>query len=171
MFYNKCNAENHQNLKITKSIQGDVDQNEIFHIQAEIGQKIYTGTYYVYTGTKFDVSTANKKTADKGYLELKPGETAVILDVLSDTSYMVKEIDLKDGYYFDPTYQINNGKKSTDPAEGTIKLGKETLINVTNTKKVTDFELLKVDGGQNPLSGAVFKITGENGIFTGSCLR
>ncbi len=164
MFYNKCNASNRQNLTITKSIQGDVGQNETFHIKAEIGGKIYTGNYRVYTDGNFGINAGIEKTADKGYLELKPGETAVILDVLSDASYEITEIDLKDGYYFDPVYQINDGEKSTDPAEGTIKLGENTSVNVTNTKKVTDFELLKVDGGQNPLSGAVFKITGENGF-------
>lgn len=156
MFYNTPNASNNYSLKILKHDKSTIiGKDETFHIKVTLGGKTYTGKYKV---------DNQERTAKDGYLELKVGESAVISNILKDTSYAVQEIDLEENYYKDPSYSINNGKESNDIPSGAINnvnQSTQTSVDIYNFKNTADFEFLKTDKDTNPLAGATFELTGK----------
>ena len=124
------------------------------------------GNYYYYDNGKLTsngtTSTVCGTTDEKGQVSGVPVDyTVSITGLLSGTAFKIVEIDPNTGpttkVYNAPTYQIADGSaddpNTTNEASGTIKLGQDALVTVTNSLKM-QISVNKEWIGTSPAEGA-----------------
>ena len=153
-FQNRCSASNNRELSIKKKMAAGqtADQNETFSFQIFLedkdGKLIPYGkdeAYYVVQGNK-----TTKKTIDntEGIVSgIHAGESVVLTQIMSGTQFKVIEANLDGTKYNYPVYSVENAadEVATDFASGTILLGKNANITVTNSElESEDKPMIKV---------------------------
>lgn len=129
-------------------------EGKYYLTKTENGKK----TYYHYENGELVAFPENEEgpcgTVDDGKIEQIPvGYTVAITQILSDTKFKVVENDPNEGLgtecYKDPIYDVQDGTaddiSENGAAEGTIKLGTDAVVTITNTLLPTpDQEMIRV---------------------------
>lgn len=194
VFTNNCSAENSRELRITKKIKDDISVTDKFDFCVQLNGQNYTGEYYLKDSegnyyTRNEDGTLNKAeestvcgTAADGVISSVPaGYTVSITQILSGTTFRVEEINLNTTDYGIPEYKIENADATdvSQAATGTIQLGNDAKVTVTNTlTSVAELVMKKVNTKGAVLPGAEFTLasqadesktytatSGENGII------
>ena len=156
-FQNQCNADNLENLVIEKQITKNLQSDEFFKVKVEFAEKTVGAngetvvTWNPYSGKYFlGSSTGTPMTTTDGFITLKAGQSAHILELITGTQYRVTEVlsETQSAYYEAPIYS-GVGTVGTDGSmTGTIVLDKENeveyKVTVTNTLKEKDIEVTKI---------------------------
>ena len=180
-FTNNCSAANSRELHITKEMEDGQSTDDTFTFQIQLessttGELVnYEGNYYLtdedgnYYHYEKSVLTSNGteaivcgSTDENGQVSGVPvGYTVSITGLLSGTDFKVVEIDPNTGMttevYKSPVYAIDEGsaddQNTTNEASGTIKLGQDALVTVTNSLKM-QISVNKEWIGTSPAEGA-----------------
>lgn len=163
VFTNNCSAVNSRELQITKKIKDDIYVDDTFSFRIQLSNqdnvlvpyangdyylKDEDGNYWYYnasgapTFNGSDAIVCGRKTTDDGTVTGVPaGYTVAVTSILSGTSFRVEEVNLDSEKYDTPDKAVNNADASvvTDTdghiADGSIKLGQDANVVVTNTPK------------------------------------
>lgn len=142
-FTNSCNAKNLRTLQVEKKMSAGQTSEEEFEILVELEKEDgelhpYSGPYTVFAG---DNLTGTRKETTDGRIKLKQNEVANIYNILSETQFRVKEIELDIDKYEQPIYQVSEDKDNPDSYkdgnEGEIQLKKHAKVIITNSYKAT----------------------------------
>ena len=177
VFKNNCSAENSRELQITKKIKNDISVTDKFDFRVQLNGQNYTGNYYLKDSagnyyTRNEDGTLNKEdgskvcgTAADGVISSVPaGYTVSITQILSGTTFRVEEINLNTTDYGTPEYKIENADATdaSQVATGTIQLGKDAKVTVTNTlTSVAELVMKKVNTKGEILPGAEFTLASQ----------
>ena len=167
IFRNRIAASNKRQLNITKQI-ADNDNNAEYQIQVYLGDEAtgengspYTGTYWI---------SGREYTATNGIITLQKNQTASIVNIPSETSFKVIEVNLDGNTYIDPVYTVQNADAigTSGAATGKLILTENTDVTVQNALKAAPdtpyIEVQKTFSGlDDPLNQVSdFKITLSN---------
>lgn len=180
---NNCSAYNSRELRVTKAITAGQSTRDTFSFQIQFtGQdgafenyssgeyylKDKQGLYYYYNKDGKLVSQSESivcgTTGKDGIVRGIPVDyTIVITQIVSGTSFLVKEVELDKEQYLEPDKSVNKemcGDSKVPGADGMILLGKDAEVTITNTKRVNTLRIKKVDEQDSikVLEGAVFEI-------------
>lgn len=148
VFKNNCSAENSRELQITKKIKNDISVTDKFDFRVQLNDQNYIGEYYLKDSagkyyTRNEDGTLNSAsegtvcgTAADGVISSVPADyTVSITQILSGTTFRVEEINLNTTDYGTPEYKIENADATdaSQAATGTIQLGNDAKVTVTNT--------------------------------------
>lgn len=161
-FQNNCSAKNSRELRITKQMASGQTTTDTFAFQVWLegtdgSQTPYNGQYYltkIIDGKKvyyhYDDQgqlvpyEGNEKslvcgTTTDGIISGVPvGYTVAITKILSETSFLVNEVNLGDNY-LPPDKELQEGtytvEKKEEWADGEILLGTDAEITITNRQK------------------------------------
>jgi len=132
-YYNKLDFSKLSSLSITKqkALAAGMADDEVYAFYVKLGGEPLP------IGTKYTVGREVKTVADLGIIQLKAGETAVLVDgIISGTDYEVSEV-IPQGASYKASYSgtaesgtIAAGKNSVT---GTLGLKDSVRITVTNT--------------------------------------
>lgn len=181
IFTNNCSAANSRELQITKQIKNNITVTDTFDFKVQLNGLNYTGDYYLkdsqgnYYVRKADGTLENKGkssnsspvcgTAENGIISSVPaGYTVAITHILSGTPFKVEEVNLNRNDYGAPEYKVEKAtvKENPEVAEGTIQLGYNAQVTVTNTlANVAELVIKKVNAKGEVLSGAEFTLTSQ----------
>lgn len=177
VFTNNCSAENSRELQITKKIKDDISVTDKFDFCVQLNGQNYTGNYYLKDSagnyyTRNEDGTLNKAeestvcgTATDGVISSVPADyTVSITQILSGTTFRVEEINLNTTDYGTPEYKIENADATdaSQAATGTIQLGKDAEVTVTNTlTSVAELIMKKVNTKGASLPGAGFTLASQ----------
>lgn len=104
IFTNKVVAQNLYTLTITKALANEqTAADDLFKMEVTIGGKRYEGKYKI-DDTEYKASN--------GIVELKPGQTATITDLMGGNTIKVQEILLDGSKYGTPQYEISGSIKA-----------------------------------------------------------
>ncbi len=170
VFTNNCSAANKRELRITKAMQEGQTTEDTFsfkiYLTSTEGKLVpYVGPYYLYclngdgetiyykndNGTLTALATgkvevAGDTDATGKIVGIPVGYTVSITQILSGTKFKIEEIDLDNQEYKVPTITVSDckdGDSSNDyTATGTIELGKDASVLVTNRK---NYKVIKVE--------------------------
>lgn len=163
VYTNNCSAANSRELQITKKIKDDIFVEDTFSFRIQLSNQdnvlvpYANGDYYLLdednnywyynasgalASNGSDAIVCGRKTTDDGTVTGVPaGYTVAVTSILSGTSFRVEEVDLNSEKYDTPDKAVNNADASvvTDTdghiADGSIKLGQDANVVVTNTPK------------------------------------
>ena len=163
VYTNNCSAANSRELRITKKIKDDIFVEDTFSFRIQLSNQnnvlvpYADGDYYLLdednnywyynasgalASNGSDAIVCGRKTTDDGTVTGVPaGYTVAVTSILSGTSFRVEEVDLNSEKYDTPDKAVNNADASvvTDTdghtADGSIKLGQDANVVVTNTPK------------------------------------
>lgn len=159
VYTNNCSAKNSRELQITKRLRtGTTEDKFSFKIQLSDQEnknlipyangKYYlqdeSGNYWYYNeaGALIFSGTESKPcwTSADGIVSNVPvGYKVTVTGILSGTSFKVEEVNLNSDKYYDPEKVINGADASgIEGADGSIKLGENANVTVTNTLKSQD---------------------------------
>lgn len=159
VYTNNCSAENSRELQITKRLRtGTTEDKFSFKIQLSDQEnanlipyangKYYlqdgSGNYWYYNaaGALTFSGTESKPcwTSTDGIVSNVPvGYKVTVTGILSGTSFKVEEVNLNTDKYYDPEKEINGAATSgIEGADGSIKLGENANVTVTNILKSED---------------------------------
>lgn len=170
VFTNNCSAANKRELRITKAMQEGQTTEDTFsfkiYLTSTEGELVpYVGPYYLYC-LNSDGETIYYKNDNGALTALEPGEVEVagdtdstgkivgipvgytvsITQILSGTEFKIEEINLDNQEYKVPTITVSDckdGDTSNDyTATGTIELGKDASVLVTNRK---NYKVIKAE--------------------------
>lgn len=187
VFTNNCSAANKRELRITKAMQEGQTTEDKFsfriYLTSTEGKLVpYVGPYYLYclngdgeiiyykndNGTltaleSGEVEVAGDTDSAGKIVGIPVGYTVSITQILSGTKFKIEEIDLDNQEYKVPMITVSDckdGNTSNDyTATGTIELGKDASVLVTNRK---NYKVIKAEkqwkdskksnetGGENP---------------------
>lgn len=158
VFTNNCSAFNSRELQITKKIKDDIYVDDTFSFRIQLSNqnnvlvpyangdyylKDEDGNYWYYnasgalTSNRTEGIVCGHKTTDDGIVTGVPaGYTVAVTSILSGTSFRVEEVSLNSEKYDTPDKAVNDADASvvTD-ADGSIRLGQDAKVVVTNTPK------------------------------------
>ena len=163
VYTNNCSAANSRELQITKKIKDDIFVEDTFSFRIQLSNQnnvlvpYANGDYYLLdednnywyynasgalASNGSDAIVCGRKTTDDGIVTGVPaGYTVAVTSILSGTSFRVEEVNLDSAKYDTPDKAVNNADTSvvTDTdghtADGSIKLGQDANVVVTNTPK------------------------------------
>ena len=163
VYTNNCSAANSRELQITKKIKDDIFVEDTFSFRIQLSNQnnvlvpYANGDYYLLdednnywyynasgalASNGSDAIVCGRKTTDDGIVTGVPaGYTVAVTSILSGTSFRVEEVNLNSEKYDTPDKAVNNADVSvvTDTdghtADGSIKLGQDANVVVTNTPK------------------------------------
>lgn len=133
VFTNNCSAYNKRELTVKKVMAEGQSSDEEFIFNVKLGGLPYTGEYY-----KNGNSSPESEPMKNGKITLKQNEYITLCEIPSGTSFEVTEDTkaLNEDYelFDDPAYVIDHAdnKKTNGAASGSIVLGKNTTVTVTN---------------------------------------
>ena len=163
VYTNNCSAANSRELRITKKIKDDIFVEDTFSFRIQLSNQnnvlvpYANGDYYLldednnywyynasgalaFNGS--DAIVCGRKTTDDGIVTGVPaGYTVAVTSILSGTSFRVEEVNLDSEKYDTPDKAVNNADTSVvtdakgNTADGSIKLGRDANVVVTNTPK------------------------------------
>ena len=161
VYTNNCSAANSRELQITKKIKDDIFVEDTFSFRIQLSNQnnvlvpYANGDYYLLdednnywyynasgalASNGSDAIVCGRKTTDDGIVTGVPaGYTVAVTSILSGTSFRVEEVNLNSEKYDTPDKAVNNADASvvTDTdghtADGSIKLGQDANVVVTNT--------------------------------------
>lgn len=152
-FNNQITTKNLGSLEITKSVQSYTRSSTEREFQMEVtldGALLPVGTPYM-------VGTETKTVETVGMISLKAGETAVIPNILSGTTFQVRETDASSKGYV-VTYQID-GVQQSAPCTGKIKSSTQIKLLVTNQEKGATVTLPVTKTLTNPMPEGAYEYT------------
>ena len=169
IFTNSCSAQNKRELQITKKIKNNITVTDTFNFKVQLNGIDYTGDYYLKDSQgNYYVRNANGSlqqsssssvcgTAQNGYIYSIPaGYTVSITQILSGTTFKVEEVELNDNAYGTPEYKVESAivNENSNIAEGTILLGKNAQVTVTNVPYYTINVEKKWSDGEKEVNGS-----------------
>lgn len=192
---NNCSAANSRELQITKQMASGQSTTDTFTFKIQLSdadkrlvpyakgdyylynyqlndKKENVKTYYYYDADGNLVSNGTTaipcgKTDDEGRVFGVPvGYTVAITGILSSTNFKVTEEELNDQLYQTPIITVADYSEATvEGADGTIELGKDAKVTVTNSLKKR-LQVEKVWSGTAP-SATVLVGLYKDGTATG----
>lgn len=169
VFTNNCSAANKRELRITKAMQEGQTTKDKFsfkiYLTSTEGEFVpYVGPYYLYRGNgdgkiyyknengtlraleSGEVEVAGDTDSEGQITGIPVGYTISITQILSGTKFKVEEINLNNQEYKVPTITVSDCKdvdtSKEYTAEGTIELGNDASVLVTNHK---NYKVIKAE--------------------------
>lgn len=171
LYRNNCSAANLRELRITKQMRDGQVTNDTFSFKIQLSNNEanqtlvpYTkgdyylkdgeGNYYYYKDGELESNGSKSvvcgKTDANGVVTGVPaGYTVIITQILSETSFLVEEVDLDETRYLEPEKSVSNCEKSDIKtadenveeqrvADGKIELKKDAQVTIANKIKELD---------------------------------
>lgn len=184
---NNCSVYNSRELRITKRMAEGQSTDDTFSFKIQLTDQnssltdYVNGNYYLVDseGYYYYYDTQGQLTKNEGadkpaiicgqsdregvVAGIPAGYTVVITQILSGTGFLVQEVGLDSSVYSEPIKAViadTCDAPEVEGADGTIVLGKNAEVTITNTKQANNLSIKKVDADDNAklLKGAVFEL-------------
>ena len=163
-FNNQVTFKKLGKLEITKKLETYPNTRSTLSFDFQVtldGTKLPVGTVYT-------VGNESRTVSSEGIITLAPDETAVISNILAESTYMVEELSASaQGYYV--TYSIDGTVTNGDYACGTIKTETSVSVIVTNGEQGVTVaipvqkQLNNPDGGDHNFQFRLEQVTDSTG--------